>query len=88
MTIMCVCVGVFVYQGAEALRWVSARDVRRLHSDLHEVLHGGGSGLTCIILPRGPIIRAHQRLTDVILAQRSEHTVQEQADQEEHGVDR
>lgn len=83
-TVMCVC----VYQGAEALRWVSACDVWWFHSDLHEVLHGSGSGLTRIILPRGPVIRAHQRLTDVILAHSDEHTVQEQADPEEHGVER
>jgi len=57
-------------QGAEALRWVPARDPRRIHFDAHVVLHRAALGLAGVVLPYGAIVRAHQGLAQLVLAQR------------------
>lgn len=80
------------YQSAEPLRWISTRDSVRIHLDPHVVLHGRGTGLACVMFPHRALVRAHQRLAHVVLAEGGGPAVQQQQQQqqqqrspEEHG---
>lgn len=66
------------YQCAEAFGGVPTRYAQGLHSDAHEVLHGGTLGLARVLLPYCALLRVHQGLAQVVLAQGASHHMQQQ----------
>lgn len=77
----------WTHQSAEPLGRVPTRDSRRVHLDPHVVFHGRGLGLARVMLPHRALIRAHQGLAQLVLAQGGGQAVQQQQKHglEEHG---
>lgn len=70
---------------AKSLRGVPTGDSRGVHSHCHIVLHGRGLGLAGIGFPRGPVVRGHPGLADVILSHDQWEAVQEENNVVQHG---
>ena len=75
------------HQRAEPLRRVPTRDPGRVHLDPHVVFHGRGLRLARVLLPHRALIRAHQGLAQIVLAQGGGQAAQQQQKHglEEHG---